>query len=293
MNKHAYLIMAHNNFHVLKRCMQILDSPRNDFYVHIDKKVHNYNPDEIKNYVSISKVFLLERQNVYWADFSQLKVELELLQSAYYNDQYTFFHLLSGADMPIKTEKEIYDFFESNRKNYIGIVPKESYYSIRRVKYYHLLLHNSIYRKCKLLKLSDRILEYIQKIIGINRIKNNNLKFYDGWTWFSITNEFAEYILENQSKITTIFKYSIASDELVMQTIGYNNEYFRSTFFDTTDLKRGSMRYIDWLRGRPYIWGEEDYEELMNCEMMFARKFDEKKSLNLIEKIYHHLVKRN
>lgn len=182
MNKHAYLIMAHNNFHVLKRCMQILDSPRNDFYVHIDKKTHNCNLDEIKNYVSISKVFFIERQKVYWADFSQTKIELDLLQRAYEgNDKYTFFYLLSGADMPIKTEKEIYEFYEAHsKKNYIGIVPRESYYSVRRVKYYHPLLHNSIYRNCKLLKLSDRVLEYIQKIIGINRVKDSNLKFYDG-----------------------------------------------------------------------------------------------------------------
>ena len=182
---------------------------------------------------------------------------------------------------------------KNHKKIFIGIVPRESYYSVRRVKYYHFLLHNSIYRNCKLLKLSDRILEYIQKIIGINRIKESNLKFYDGWQWFSITNEFAKYILDNRKKITSIFEYSIASDELVMQTMGYNNEYFRNTFFDITDLKRGSMRYIDWLRGRPYTWGEEDYEELMNCEMMFARKFGETKSMVLIEKIYHHLVKRS
>lgn len=38
---------------------------------------------------------------------------------------------------------------------------------------------------------------------------------------------------------------------------------------------------------------KEDNEELMNCEMMFARKFDKTKSMDLIEKIYHHLVKRS
>lgn len=69
--------MAHNNFHVLKRCMQILDSPRNDFYIHIDKKVHNLNMDEIKDYVSISKIFFIESQNVYWAAFSQIRAELK------------------------------------------------------------------------------------------------------------------------------------------------------------------------------------------------------------------------
>lgn len=293
MNKHAYLIMAHNNFHVMKRCMQILDSTRNDFYIHVDKKANNFDENEIKTCVSKSKVHFIERQNVYWADYSQVRTELNLLDAAYYSgEKYTFFHLLSGSDMPVKTEKEIYNFFETNRdKNFIGIVPNESYYSVRRVKYYHLLLHNSIYRKCKVLKAMDRFLEYIQKLIRINRIKNRCWKFYDGWTWFSITSEFAKYVLNKKDTIRKIFQYSIASDELVMQTLGYNDIHFRKTFFDTENLKRGSMRYIDWNRGRPYTWGRADYEELINCPMMFARKFDEEYNMEIIEKLYHQLKK--
>ena len=37
--KHAYLILAHNEFWLLQTLIGCLDDPRNDIYVHIDQKV--------------------------------------------------------------------------------------------------------------------------------------------------------------------------------------------------------------------------------------------------------------
>ena len=37
--KHAYLIVAHTDFKILERLLDLLDYPGNDIYVHIDKKV--------------------------------------------------------------------------------------------------------------------------------------------------------------------------------------------------------------------------------------------------------------
>ena len=35
----------------------------------------------------------------------------------------------------------------------------------------------------------------------------------------------------------------------------------------------GSMRYIDWERGNPYVWQEKDTDELLSSPYLFARKF--------------------
>lgn len=52
MKKHAYLIMAHNNWKILEKLLILLDDKRNDIYLHIDlksdfidfsSKVHNAN----------------------------------------------------------------------------------------------------------------------------------------------------------------------------------------------------------------------------------------------------------
>lgn len=39
MKKHTYLIMAHNEFEVLKELLLGLDDDRNHIYIHFDKKV--------------------------------------------------------------------------------------------------------------------------------------------------------------------------------------------------------------------------------------------------------------
>ena len=90
-----------------------------------------------------------------------------------------------------------------------------------------------------------------------------------------------------------MFSNTIASDELFMQTLIYNSP-FVDTLYDATNLKNGSMRYIDWQRGKPYTWGsdEKDFDLLMESPYMFARKFDESQN-EIIEKIYEELSRRN
>ena len=38
MDKHAILIMAHNQFDILEKLLIMLDHERNDIYIHIDRK---------------------------------------------------------------------------------------------------------------------------------------------------------------------------------------------------------------------------------------------------------------
>lgn len=41
MQKHAYMIIAHNDFDLLETLVRLLDDPRNDLYIHIDAKVQD------------------------------------------------------------------------------------------------------------------------------------------------------------------------------------------------------------------------------------------------------------
>lgn len=291
--KHAYLIMAHGNWEILKLLLKLLDYEKNDIFLHIDAKVKSQMPKDILKTVTKSKIVFLDSKNIYWADYSIVECELKLLEAARKTGEYSYFHLLSGVDLPIKSAREIYSFFEKRGQNFIGIVPNEVYYSVRRVKFYHPFTHMRSYRNCKLLKGLDRLLEYVQKFISINRLRNMNWKIIDGWQWFSITNEFCDYLLDNKEKIESVFKYTISCDELVLQTLIYNSQYY-NTLYDVYDLKNGSMRYIDWERGKPYTWGGEknDFDQLMNSPYMFARKFDEA-HMEIVEKIYKEVNRRN
>lgn len=58
MQKHAYLIMSHNDFYILEKLLRLLDDRRNDIYVHIDKKVKTSILNILKKYVNIQKLNL-------------------------------------------------------------------------------------------------------------------------------------------------------------------------------------------------------------------------------------------
>ena len=52
MKKHAYLIMAHDNFYILEKLIQLIDYDLNDIYIHIDKKAKNFNFNYFRNLVN-------------------------------------------------------------------------------------------------------------------------------------------------------------------------------------------------------------------------------------------------
>ena len=47
-------------------------------------------------------------------------------------------------------------------------------------------------------------------------------------------------------------------------------------------------RKIDWSRGNPYVWQENDFEELVNSPCLWARKFSEDQ-INLVKRIAKHI----
>ena len=62
--KHAYLIMAHNEWDMLNKLIQALDYPNNDIYLHIDKKADLKKVNIYKT--KYSKVFLKKRMVINW-----------------------------------------------------------------------------------------------------------------------------------------------------------------------------------------------------------------------------------
>ena len=70
--KHAYLILAHTEFELLQLLVQALDDPRNDIYVHFDKRVKELpklSTDQSR------LIILTERERVYWGDVSMIEAE--------------------------------------------------------------------------------------------------------------------------------------------------------------------------------------------------------------------------
>jgi len=287
--KHAYLIIAHNNFEILKKQILMIDHIENDIYIHIDKKVKNFNFDYFKGLVKYSNVFFTKRIKVFWGHYSQIQCELILLKKAIKNE-YAHYHLLSGVDLPIKTQSYIHSFFEEHKdKEFIHIInnnwDNETNVYEKRIGKYYLFVKNykSKYFFIKIAsKLLDYILVFIQNCLKINRLNQTNIEYKFGANWFSITHSFAEYVISQENWIKKTFSHSICGDEIFLQTL-LNNSNFRE------NLVNKNMRLIDWERGvnsSPYTFKSEDFYEIINSDNLFARKFDTNVDEKIIDKVF-------
>lgn len=298
MSKHAYLIIAHNEFYILERLLKLIDDERNDIYIHIDKKVKDFDFDYFKKIVKKSEIYFTPRISVNWGECTQIKCELLLLKEAT-KKKYSYYHLLSGVDMPLKNQDDIHEFFDNcGGKEFVHFCYHHEVdnHIIDRVKYHHLFVKNirsSNGYKSFFTRRMHFVILRIQKLFKYSRIKDE--KFYYGANWFSITDELVRYVLEKEEYILKRFKNTICADELFLQTIVHDSKFYDNLYLYEDDDYGQIMRYIDWKRGEPYTFLEDDFDELINSRMCFARKFSTstKENKEIVDKIYSYLGDSN
>lgn len=269
--KHAYLILAHNEFEVLQKLLHALDDERNDVFIHFDAKLKSLPVLSMKH----SRLCIIRnRVNVHWADFSMIRAELNLLEAAMQQNTYAYFHFLSGVDMPLKSQDEIHRFFETHAgKEFIDYCLYDVEEELtRKMKRWHLFPQD--FKNTGKLKWFTRTLRalFLRLQIGLGWYRNRTLDFKKGSQWCSITASFGRYLLDHQVDISRIFTHTFCPDEVMMQTLCWNSS-FREHLYDVSTDYKGHMRLIDWGRGRPYVWQEEDWAELHASDRLFARKF--------------------
>ncbi len=276
MAKHAYLILAHAEPELLRTLVALLDDPRNDIYIHFDAKVKQL--PELQTQAA-GLTILSDRVSISWADVSMLEAEYKLFKAARGSGKsYSYYHLLSGVDLPIKSQDYIHSFFDEQQgKEFVGIYQKYDSTLDRRVRYRHLFPKH--FRKEERMSgLFRRILRYawleLQSRLKIQRSKD--VTFYKGAQWVSITERFLDYVLEHEAETLKRYQATFAPDEFFIQTLIVNSP-FKEQLYDATDETRGCMRYIGWTEeGDLPEFTREQLPELQQTECLFARKFNSK-----------------
>lgn len=282
--KHAYLIMAHNEPEVFKTLVSLIDDKLNDLYIHIDSKYDKKKFQEITNkFVTKSDVFFVPSIDVYWGGVTQVKTELNILQFAVNNKvNYSFYHYLSGVDLPLTTNKVRYDFFESRTgTEFIEIQSKQMEKKWeKRAKYYWFFEKNS---KKTTFKFLRNALVALQILLRVNRLKNDRYNLQYGSNWVSVTNKLATDILDCRNDLELFFDKTHCPDEFLFQTF-VNSKKTYNLYCDSKG-NYSNARYIDWEHGNssgsPSVLTQTDIQYAQDNEAMFARKFSEKDLLSL------------
>lgn len=287
LNRHAYLILCHNNFNILCKLLSSLDDERNDIYIHIDKKTRHVPFIQIKNSICKANLVFVERLVVNWGGYSQIKAELALLQQAT-KSQHLYYHLISGVDFPLKTQDYIHSFFRKNAgKQFISFdhCAERSTEFTDRIRYYYPLQDKIGRNRGKHIAIYERLqktLLAIQRLLNVDRTKSCPIEICKGAQWFSITHDFALYLLHERHLIDKYFSKGLCTDEIFLQSIAYSSPYKDS-------IVDNNMRLIDWHRGNPYTFTISDYEQLITRDCLFARKFDENIDMDIVVKLFDYI----
>lgn len=288
--KHAFLIMAYNNWGQLRKLISLLDDSRNSIYVHVDAKSTDFDRAKFNGIVQNASLYFTPRMKVSWGGSNQIECELLLLKEALQSNC-DYYHLLSGMDLPLHNMDYIDAFFHRyNGKEFVHftelgetVTPQ----TFERISIWYPL-QNLLGRYAAPF---NRFSCLAEPIFGINRLRKcSSLIFGRGANWFSITRDFAHYVVDVWPKYKYMFSCSFCADEIFLQTILLNSPYAMNIYHPQPDDRYESiMRLIDWKRGGPYIFKKEDFEDLVTSPMLFARKFDQREDNVIITKLVTYL----
>lgn len=113
-----------------------------------------------------------------------------------------------------------------------------------------------------------------------------------GWNWCSVTRDVLEYCLDylnEHPEYVRRFRYTLASDELILSTI------IKPVAEKMNIDINNSLRFVEWNPKRysktlPLVLKESEYEDVVNSGAFFCRKVQLPESEKLIEMIDKKLL---
>lgn len=279
--KHAYLIIAHNEFEVLQKLVSALDDEMHDIYIHFDAKVKEVPQITTKK----SALYILpKRIDTCWGDITLLEVEYALWEQAHQQEEYAYYHLISGQHYPLRSAKEIYSYYNSLEERCIfQFMPTYEEEIDAKIRRYNIFANYMMSGKNKHCYKVGRFLWNLtlkpQKILDIRRYRQE--QFYKASQWCSLSREGVEYMLSIKKRVLRKYRYTFCADEFFVLSELKNSPLANQCIYDDRILK------VEFVASAPRIYMETDWNELSESGCLFARKFTQE-SMTLINKIEQH-----
>lgn len=270
--KQAILITAYTQLDFLSSIIRCFDRDF-DFYIHIDKK--SKIPDHFLEEYPNVKVY--SKFKIQWGSVRHLQAIVFLMAEAHRaKDDYSYYHLITGSDFPIKTVSDFKAFFcHNNTNNYLEwfALPRSSWVmegGLERVKYFWL--GNSLFDIRGRIKWLVNKLIKIQRKLGISRpFLRLFPKLYGGGGYWSLTSEAIDYLLHSieERNLLRYLRHTHCAEEIFFQTLLLNAEI-------PFPVVNNTLRFSKWEDGAksPKFLDENDVDEMLASGCFFARKFN-------------------
>ena len=292
----AYLILAHHQLEALVRLLESVKAPWAHAFVHIDRKADR---EPFERALCAREDCTLIARNlsvpIYWAGYSMVEATFRALRLAHQDPRRCErFSLLSGVDLPIKPLDVIADRLSGSDE------------IIRVDRILDPLGKTDFDRRANRVYLGDGpLLNPRSKMPLLPRLARRfeawlpngpypPLPIFYGPQWWSLTREAIDAVfafVDHQPEVMRWFKRTRCPDEMVFQTILKSSVLAENISYDLTRGDEGrestlhGSHFVDWSRpkpDRPATLTLEHLPLLLESEALFGRKFDTRRSLDLI-----------
>lgn len=286
--KQAILITAYKD---MPQLFGLLDAFDENFvyYIHIDKKSNI--PQEQMDALHGRKnvIYLSRRYKISWGGLSHLLAILDLLRVASEQGDISFFHLITGQDYPIKSNKRILSFLGENSDRIFmeyNALPYAKWFEggFERLDLYNL--NDWFYGREGIGRSIIMGFKALQKRFGVKRKYPASFpkQLYGGSTYWSLSKEAVDYVLayiDDNPEYLRRFKWTFCAEEVFFQTIIMNSHLAEKVINDP-------LRFIVWEERNgsyPANLDESDFERMKESPALFARKMQSPYSGRLLERL--------
>lgn len=296
--KIAYLISAYTDPDQLNNLINKLDDKDTRFFIHIDKKV------SIKPFIDVILKYphakIIKKQIlVQWGGFGQVLYQKAMLEEMI-NSRILFdrVFIISGQDYPLISNKEIEkELSKDIKKEYItgfNLTKCNNLSQLKNICWYHFFrdLPVKSYTLKKIFsggaRLILRILPFRKKPFLL--INTSHWDIYKSSSYMCLTFECAKFVYEQlctNKKLNSYFKTSYIPEEMVIPTIIFNSDYAeKATLIEDSNNLQAISSITNFHYDKAIkVYTLNDYEELKQCNKMFARKFSSTLSKTLMDKL--------
>jgi hypothetical protein len=285
----AYIVLAHGDPRLFGRLMHRLNHRDAAAFVHLDKK-SPLAPFEEQVYTLPNVHFLSNRIHVMWAGFSQCESTLLTFEAALAatDERCTHFVVISGADYPLASNREILDFFAQRpRQQFIRrfdlMASGDSHQTWRiRGRFFREWADRFTWKRRPLFVI-ERFLRLFPRRLP------DGVRFAAGSNWVALTRDCAAYCVEkarSDRRLVNFFRPAFGPDELFLHTLVENSPF--------VDQASPIEPYVDISKiGGPFAYGNvhaltpkvpittaEDAEAILASrgEKLFTRKLSSARS---------------